>query len=89
LLKGQAFATAEYVEQLMANTEHAHLIEIDQGERSLTIYRIRDGARELYTSVKLPNTTWDADRQAIENFCMILGENILFDSPTARKLLGI
>ena len=70
----------------MPIAEHSHLIEIDQDERSLTIYRVRDGERALYTSVNLPSTTWDADRHAIENFCRILGENILFDSPAARKL---
>ena len=73
----------------MAITQHSHLIEIDQGERSVTIYRVKDGERELYTSVKLPSTTWDTDRQAIESFCRMLGENILLDSPAARKLLGI
>ena len=73
----------------MAITQHSHLIEIDQGERSLTIYRVRDGERELYTSVKLPTATWDTDRQAIESFCRLLGENIVFDSPVARELLRI
>lgn len=73
----------------MTATQHSHLIQIDEGERSLTIYRVRDGERELYTSVKLPDTTWDTDRPAIENFCRTLGENILFDSPAARKLLSL
>lgn len=73
----------------MTITQHSHLIEINEGERSLTIYRIREGKQELYTSVKLPNTTWDVDRQAVEHFCRTLGENILFDSPAARRLLSI
>jgi hypothetical protein len=68
-------------------TQHSHLIEIDEGEGSLRIFRVRDGERELYTSVELPSTTWDTDPQAIESFCRMLGENILFDSPAARKLL--
>jgi hypothetical protein len=73
----------------MTIAQHSHFVEIDEGERSLTIYRVRDGERELYTSIKLPSTTWDADRRAIESFCRTLGENILFDSSAARKLLGI
>jgi hypothetical protein len=72
----------------MTVAQHSHLIEIDE-EGSVRIYRIRDGERELYTSVELPSTTWDTDPQAIESFCRTLGENILFDSPAARKLLGI
>jgi hypothetical protein len=73
----------------MAIGQHSHLIEIDQAERSLTIYRIRGSEREPYTSVKLPTGTWDSNRQAMESFCRMLGENILFDSPVARELLGI
>lgn len=73
----------------MTITEHSHLIEVDEDERLLTIYRVRNGERELYTSVQLPATTWDTDRRAIEDFCKTLGENILFDSPVARKLLSI
>lgn len=73
----------------MATDAHAHLVEIDEGGRSLTIYRVRDGERQLFTSVKLPEETWDSDRPAIENFCRMLGENILLDSPAARKLLGL
>lgn len=68
---------------------YAHLIEIDEVGRVLTIYRVRDVERQLFTSVKLPDVTWDTGRQAIEEFCRMLGENILFDSPVARKLLGL
>jgi hypothetical protein len=71
----------------MAMTQYSHLVEIDQNDRSLTIYRVRDGERELYTCIKLPSATWDTDRQAIESFCRMLGENILLDSPAARELL--
>lgn len=55
----------------------------------LTIYRVRGAERQLFTSVKLPDATWGTGRQAIEEFCQMLGENILFDSPAARKLLGL
>lgn len=68
---------------------YAHLIEVDEAGRSLTIYRVWDTERQLFTSVTLPDATWDTGRQAIEEFCRKLGENLLFDSPSARELLGI
>jgi hypothetical protein len=67
----------------------SHVVEIDENERLLTIYRARGTERELYTSVKLPDATWDTNRQAVEEFCRKLGENLIFDSPAARKILGI
>jgi hypothetical protein len=68
---------------------HAHLIEIDEVGRVLTIYRVRGAERQLFTSDKLPEATRGTDRPAIENFCRMLGENILLDSPAARRLLGL
>jgi hypothetical protein len=73
----------------MTASNFSHLIEVDEGGRLLTIYRVRGVERELYTSVRLPETTWDENRHAVEEFCRKLGENIVFDSPSARKLLGI
>lgn len=73
----------------MTDSDYAHLIEVDETGRSLAIYRVRGTERQFFTSVELPQATWDADRAAIESFCRMLGENILFDSPAARKLLGL
>jgi hypothetical protein len=67
----------------------SHVVEIDENEKLLTIYRARGTERELYTSVKLPDATWDTNRPAVEEFCRKLGENLIFDSPAARKILGI
>ena len=69
--------------------DFCHLIEIDEGVRSLRIYRVRGAERELYTSVKLPLITWDNNPEGIAEFCRPLGENIVFDSPQARNLPGI
>jgi hypothetical protein len=66
-----------------------HLVEIDEKERSLTIYRVNDTGRSLYTSTKLPDKKRGNDAEAIKEFCRLLGENILIDSPIARKLLEI
>lgn len=38
----------------MTTKNYSHLIEINEKERLLTIYRISGTDRELYTSVKLP-----------------------------------
>lgn len=66
-----------------------HLIEIDEKERLLTIYRVSGTDKTLYTNVKLPEKTWDKDSEEIKRFCQTLGENIILDSPQARKLFGI
>jgi hypothetical protein len=65
----------------------SHLVEVNEEERTLTIYRVIGSERQLYTSVKLPEKTWAENADAIRDFCRTLGENILIDSPQARKLL--
>lgn len=66
-----------------------HLIEINEEERLLSIYRINGTDRQFYTSVKLPEKTLTQNPVEFREFCRILGENIILDSPQARKLLGI
>lgn len=67
-----------------------HLIEINERSRQLIIYRIyEDGRKELFTEVELPSKTFDEDKNLFEEFCHLLGENLLMDSPIARKLLDI
>lgn len=68
---------------------YSHLIEVNEEERRLTIYRVSGSNRELFTSVKLPEEIWEKNPEAIKEFCLKLGENIVLDSPSARKLLGI
>lgn len=65
-----------------------HLVKIDETSRELIIMRrSQDGIETLYTSVPLPSSSgWDA---AFEDFAKKLGENILLDSPVARKILGL
>jgi hypothetical protein len=41
---------------------HAHLIEVDEVGRVLTIYRVRGAERQLFTSVKLPEASRGTDR---------------------------
>lgn len=73
----------------MTAETYSHLIEINEKERLLTIYRISGTDRELYTSVKLPEKKWADNAEVITDFCRTLGENIILDSPQARKLFGI
>lgn len=73
----------------MAGDKYRHLIEIDEEERSLTIYRVKGSEHEVYTSVKVPEIKCMDDPKAIDDFCRILGENILLDTPIGRKLFGI
>ncbi|MFL6621612.1 MAG: hypothetical protein ACJ8NR_03215 [Sulfurifustis sp.] len=73
----------------MAFEAYSHLIEIEEDERLLTIYRVSGTKRHLFTEVKLPEKTAAEDPEAINEFCRTLGENILLDSPQARKLLGL
>jgi hypothetical protein len=68
---------------------YSHLVEIDEKERLLTIYRVCGTDRQLYTSVKLPEKKWAENPEAIKEFCQTLGENIILDSPQARKLFEI
>lgn len=74
----------------MSEAGFSHLVEIDEASGCLTIYRVfADGKRHLYTTVPLPPRIDDADSSAYEAFARTLGENILLDSPAARKLIGL
>jgi|GEM_PF-6932889 len=73
----------------MENRRYSHLIEINEAERTLTIYRLCGDEKQLYTRTDIPNLVWDKEQDEMKNFCRLLGENILLDSPQARKLLQI
>jgi hypothetical protein len=76
----------------MDNSEdsYSHVIEIDEGRRVLEIFRVYpDGRRQLFTSADLPKKAFSEDKQGFRDFAKVLGENVLVDSPVARRLLGI
>jgi hypothetical protein len=73
----------------MCESNHFHQIEIDGRQRTLTIYRVFEDKKVLVTSTKLPEKSWDEDPHGIRDFCRELGENIIMDSPQARKALSI
>ena len=67
--------------------KYSHLIYVDEPSRKVIIHRVHsDGRRELFTEALLP-LTHGADGFA--EFCRMLGENVLLDSPATRKLLGL
>ena len=72
------------------NPNYSHLIEIKEQDRILSIYRVYcDGRKELFTATDLPAHTVDENKDQFEKFCLLLGENLMLDSPIARKLLGL
>lgn len=82
----------DYMEQLDMNDEltFSHLITIDERARKLTIYRVYEtGEKTLYTSVDIPDQVTGSNAQSTGEFARMLGENLLLDSPGARKLLGL
>jgi hypothetical protein len=69
---------------------YSHLVEVLRSERRIRINRVyADGRIELFTETDLPNETGNEDPAKYHEFCRILGENILLDSPVARDLLSI
>ena len=65
-----------------------HVIKIDERTRELSIYRIdSSGSLTLFTKVALPATAGWSDE--FSKFSQTLGENILLDSPSARRLLEL
>jgi disulfide bond formation protein DsbB len=70
--------------------KYAHLVPVDEEQRHLSIYRVfESGERNLYACVDFPPNVFDVDRKAYERFLRLLGENLILDSPAARKLLGL
>jgi hypothetical protein len=70
----------------MSDPSFSHLIEIDETARVLRIHRVfADGRRHLFTETPLPT---DVKGSKYGEFARVLGENILLDSPAARRILG-
>jgi len=70
--------------------KYSHLVDVDAGTRKLIIHRVYpDGRKELFTQVDLPAGKTSANEKLLDEFCRMLGENLLLDSPVARKLLHL
>ena len=68
--------------------EYDHLLQVDEKSRELRIYRVDpSGQKTLFTSTPLPSSKgWS---EGLEKFAKQIGENVLMDSPAARKLLKL
>ena len=72
----------------MSNSDFSHLVEIDESIRMLRIDRVfPDGGKDLFTEIQLPPRTVNLKGSRYE-FTRTLGENILLDSPAARRAIG-
>lgn len=69
-------------------SDFCHIVCCDEASRSIEIHRVDDhGTRTLLTRVALPETEgWSPELKAL---AALLGENLLIDSPAARRVLRI
>ncbi len=73
----------------MSEPNFSHLIEIDESALLMRIHRVfPDGRRHLFTETPLPPRTADPKGYQYAEFARMLGENVLLDSPAARRALG-
>jgi hypothetical protein len=73
----------------MTESNFSHLVEIDESARLLRIHRVfPDGPKHLFTETPLPPLAADSKGSQQGDFARLLGENILLDSPAARRALG-
>lgn len=65
-----------------------HLVCFNEETRQLAIYRVdAEGRKTLFTSIALPQSKgWVSP---LEGFARQLGENLIMDSPVARKLFDL
>jgi len=68
---------------------YTHIIEIDEARRKIMISRLRKNYHELYTEREVEDIDWKNNEDRFREFCRILGEDILLDSPSGRALFGL
>lgn len=73
----------------MNANNYDHLVVINEKERLVSLYRVSGKEQHLYTSIKLPENNLKENSEEFKAVCLKLGEDIIIDSPVARKLLGI
>jgi len=71
--------------------QFSHLVDVDEKTRTLTIFRVdpATGRQTLFTSIEIPSDGLPDRDTAFREFARMLGENLLLDSPAARRLLRI
>jgi hypothetical protein len=79
--------TAQPYSRAPTTRSHDHVVQINEQRRELRIYRLdARGTKTLFTAAPLPAA--DAE-SALTEFAKQLGENLLMDSPSARRLLKL
>ena len=74
----------------MNDSQFCHLVEIEESTRLLKIHRVfPDGRKQLFTETPLPPLQANSDVPQYAEFARKLGENILLDSPSARRVMGL
>jgi hypothetical protein len=69
--------------------DYSHLVEIDEDKRVVRIERVfSDGRKQLFTEAPFPARDAVHAGSGYQKFCQMLGENIILDSPAARRVLG-
>lgn len=69
---------------------YAHLIKVDPKTKILKIYRVlNSGETEFLTEKSLDGICAESSWDDFESLARELGENVLMDSPAARKLLSL
>lgn len=68
---------------------YSHIVEVNAEKRKILIYRLRDDHPELYTSIDIEDRNWNRNSDQYREFCRLLGEDILVDSPSARKIFRL
>jgi len=71
-------------------SRYPHLIEVEETTSRIYIYRISEtGKKDLLTYTDFPIKKYSDDPEGFREFARLLGENILFDSATARKIFDL
>lgn len=69
---------------------YSHIVSIDAEKKSLMIYRLFDDSRkEFLTACNIEGISSKNDWDKFAEFARQLGENILMDSPMARKIMDL
>lgn len=69
----------------VAEKMHDHLITIDEESRCIRIFRVLpDGEQQPYSIFALPAK--GTDKKRLQALALILGQDILADSPATRSL---
>jgi len=74
----------------MTIPDYSHFLEFDEDRRVLRVERVfPDGRRQLFTETSLPDKNAIYSEEGFQAFCRVLGENIILDSPVARRIFKL